>query len=151
MDGCKSDDKESKTLFNKVETKGEQRETINCKNERIKFNVGGKTFECFTGTLKRFPGSKLSELDGDSNAFDAENGEYFFDRNPVMFEAILEACRTGELHMPRETCHSMLNRELEFWRISPSYLSPCCWKSFYRYMFHVNFAMRENNDDTTIN
>ena len=102
------------------------------KCERIKFNVGGKIFECYSSTLKRFPKSKLANLDEKSGAFYSKDGEYFFDRNPDIFEVILDACRTGELHMPRETCHSSLKHELEFWEISPRYLSPCCWKAFYR-------------------
>ena len=101
-------------------------------DKRIQLNVGGKVFECYSNTLKRFPESILANLDEKSKAFHSESNGYFFDRNPVVFDAILEACRTGELHMPRDICNSTLQRELEFWNISPSYLSPCCWKSFYR-------------------
>ena len=101
-------------------------------DKRIKFNVGGKLFECYSETLKRFPGSRLANIDDKSSVFHSDSNELFFDRSSVVFEAILEACRTGELHMPRDICNSTLQRELEFWNISPSYLSPCCWKSFYR-------------------
>ena len=99
---------------------------------RVKFNVGGKLFECYFVTLKRFPESRLAKLDDKSINFHSDSNEFFFDRNSLAFEAILEACRTGELHMPRDLCNATIQRELEFWGISPSYLSPCCWKTFYR-------------------
>ena len=107
-------------------------QTQSPKNKRITFNVGGKLFEVYSGTLKRFPDSKLAKLTEKSDSFDCDIGEHFFDRNPTVFEAVLEACRTGELHIPRELCGPMVKRELEFWEISPAYLSPCCWKIFYR-------------------
>ena len=100
--------------------------------EKVKFNVGGKTFESYAKTLKRFPESKLANLDKQHRDSYCIDGEYFFDRNPKIFAAILEACRTGELHIPRNTCHSSVKRELDFWEISPGHLQPCCWKAFYR-------------------
>ena len=100
--------------------------------EKVKFNVGGKTFESYTSTLNRFPNSKLAKLNKSMDSYCLEHGGYFFDRNPKIFAAILEACRTGELHVPRNTCHSSLKREFEFWEISPGHLQPCCWKTFYR-------------------
>ena len=101
-------------------------------HKRIRFNVGGKLFECLAKTLKRYPDSRLAHLDKNTDDNLHAPEDYFFDRNPIIFEAVLEACRTGELHVPRETCYSTLKRELEFWKIPPGYLSPCCWKSFYR-------------------
>ena len=101
-------------------------------SKRVKFNIGGKVFECYSETLQRFPDSRLAKIGESSNVFHPGSDEFFFDRSPVVFEAILEACRTGELHMPRGLCNSTLQRELEFWNISSSNLSPCCWKSFYR-------------------
>lgn len=107
-------------------------QTFSQENKRITLNIGGKVFEVFSSTLKRFPDSRLAKLNEKSEAFCFDGGEYFFDRNPVVFEAILEAYRTGELHIPRDICGSLVKRELEFWEISPSYLSPCCWKTYYR-------------------
>ena len=133
MDENKNSDSCTKLLGNNSVDKPEADcSNYNVDHDRIKFNVGGKVFECFSSTLKRYPNSKLANLDKSSEDYFSELGEYFFDRNPIIFEAVLEACRTGELHMPRETCHSTLTRELEFWNISPGCLSPCCWKSFYR-------------------
>ena len=100
--------------------------------EKVKFNVGGKTFESYASTLQRFPNSILAKLDKGTSCYNPERGEYFFDRNPKIFAAVLEACRTGELHIPRNICHSSLKNELEFWEVSPGHLQPCCWKAFYR-------------------
>ena len=107
-------------------------QTFPPKSCRVTLNVGGKVFVVLKGTLKRFPDSRLAKLNEKSESFCADLGGYFFDRNPVVFESILEAYRTGELHVPRDVCGSVMKRELEFWEISPAYLSPCCWKAFYR-------------------
>ena len=110
----------------------EPKDTVSPTSKRMKFNVGGKIFEVFANTLARYPDSRLAKLNEESESFYSGTGEYFFDRNPVIFEAVLEAYRSGELHIPREYCSSIVKRELEFWEISPTVLSPCCWKTFYR-------------------
>lgn len=131
MDDSESCKSNVKLISNKT-TDEQVRDRKLSSSQRIKFNVGGKLFECFPETLKQFPESKLAKLDDNFDEFYCPDRAFFFDRSPVIFEAILEACRTGELHIPRETCGSTFKRELDFWDISPRYLSPCCWKSFYR-------------------
>ena len=49
--------------------------------EKVKFNVGGKTFESYASTLTRFPNSKLAKLDKSMDSYCLKQGEYFFDRN----------------------------------------------------------------------
>ena len=108
---------------------------IPTKFDNVTMNVGGKTFVVLKTTLNRFPDSRLAKLNEHSDSFCADIRGHFFDRNPVVFESILEAYRTGELHVPRDVCGSLMKRELEFWEISPSCLSPCCWKPYYRYKY----------------
>ena len=119
-------------------------QTLPPKFENVTLNVGGKVFVVLKSTLNRYPDSRLAKLNEQSDSFCAEIGGHFFDRNPVVFESILETYRTGELHVPRDICGSLMKRELEFWEISPACLSPCCWKTFYRYLFIYSLDVKIN-------
>ena len=44
--------------------------------------------------------------------------------------------RTGELHIPHDTCIPFFRRELEFWGIPEDAISVCCWP---RFCFYFNF------------
>ncbi len=65
-------------------------------SDRIALNVGGQRFETTRTTLLALPDSMLSrrfsEDNGATNVAD-KNGEYFFDRSPDSFKAILECYR----------------------------------------------------------
>ena len=97
---------------------------------RVVFNIGGSRFETLTSTIIQRCGLKwytnLQELsDGED---DVE--EFFIDRNPIMFQCILDYCRTGHLHIPHNICGPYIRQELEFWDISPALIRPCCWAPF---------------------
>ena len=98
--------------------------------KRIRINVGGKTFECYASTLQRFPHSKLAVMTHNDVTFDSQNDEYFFDRNPRMFDCILDCYRTGELHFPHCFCGPVIRSELQFWNLRETLIAPCCWKSY---------------------
>jgi BTB/POZ domain len=44
-------------------------------------------------------------------------GEFFFDRNPRLFKAIMEYYRSGELYPPRDVPRRVFQRELDFFQI----------------------------------
>ncbi len=46
-------------------------------------------------SLQKLPGTVLYYLDEDDEAYDPDNNEYYFDRNPVIFSALLDYYRTG--------------------------------------------------------
>jgi potassium voltage-gated channel Shaw-related subfamily C protein 1 len=56
--------------------------------------------------------------------------EYFFDRDPNSFMAILNYFRTGHLHTPQNTCGNLFYAELTFWGIDDREIQPCCWTSY---------------------
>ena len=93
----------------------------------IVINVGGKKFETQKETLEKVPNSKLSKLLKESKHFISDRGEYFFDRDPQVFAAILNYHRVGELHLPRDFCSMTVRHELKFWDIDEDNLEQCCW------------------------
>lgn len=102
-------------------------------NEKLIFNVGGKHFMTLRSTLERIPHTRISDLDELDPAYDFQNDEYFFDRNPKYFSAILDFFRTGELHFAHCLCGPSIKKELDFWGIRDSYISNCCWRAYKSY------------------
>ncbi|XP_045186712.2 potassium voltage-gated channel protein Shaw-like [Mercenaria mercenaria] len=102
------------------------------RNSNIRINICGTIFECHSETLKRFKESKLAHIKRQTNHYDSVRNEYYFDRNPYMFNAILDACRKGTIHLPRDMCGASFSEELKFWDVSPSHVAPCCWEALYR-------------------
>ncbi|PAA92445.1 hypothetical protein BOX15_Mlig014518g2 [Macrostomum lignano] len=91
----------------------------------IRVNVGGRRFEVLKSTLMRqhFIYEKLLH-DG---VYRAGQEEYFFDRDPTVFNIVLWYCRYGELHVPHHLCGPLLERELALWGIHPAIeVQNCC-------------------------
>ncbi|ESO98689.1 hypothetical protein LOTGIDRAFT_226490 [Lottia gigantea] len=115
----------------------------NIKEQRIvTLNVGGQIFKTYVDTLLRVKSSRLTSiarraLNVQSNCCDQE---YFFDRNPDVFAAIIDYCRFNKLHLPKNICSLYIRNELEFWGISESDISKCCQKAYF-----------DNIDDLRVN
>lgn len=101
-------------------------------NKTVRINIGGTTFKCLTATLAVFSDSKLANLNKQMDEFDNENNEYYFDRNPILFAYILDSFRKGAVHIPRDICGTTFKKELEFWKISPQFVAPCCLEALYQ-------------------
>lgn len=102
-------------------------------DDRIKINVGGRVFETYVSTLRKYPHTLLGTMlhprnahllggkvgpDGKPNP----DTELFFDRNPRMFEVILDFYRTSNVHRPPDVSWEMLQEELSFFQIDlPEY------------------------------
>ena len=99
--------------------------------ERVVINCGGIRHETYWATLKKLPDTRLSWLCSPSSRsttdYDAEKGEYFFDRHPHVFAAILNYYRTGKLHKPSNVCGPLFEEELNFWGIDETQIEACCW------------------------
>ena len=88
-------------------------------NDRIRINVGGKTFETTSITLANAGrNSMLGAMFDDTwnlastkndNGNDARH--HFLDRNPDCFAVILDFLRTGELHIPAAIPEKLFYRE----------------------------------------
>ncbi|CAL1539169.1 unnamed protein product, partial [Lymnaea stagnalis] len=80
-------------------------------NQRVKLNVGGAVFETWTHTLLKKPGTRLSRLARaleKDESYDADRGEYFFDRHPGIFATVMHYYRTEELHTDHNICGNII-------------------------------------------
>ena len=96
------------------------------------FNIRGTRFETSTSNLKAFPGSLLAHLEDTCSSYNRETKEYFFDKDPHVFNCILNMLNHGKLHVPREICVQLLRDELIFWGIPFDTVDECCWRTFFR-------------------
>ncbi len=97
---------------------------------KITLNVGGQYFVTHRQTLQRAPGTRLYGLTKSDSAYVSEDGEYFFDRNPQYFGAILDFYRHGQLHFSHCLCGPAIRQELLFWGLDENCISACCWRAF---------------------
>lgn len=98
--------------------------------KRVIINVGGTRFETYRSTLRLLPETRLAQLSPTNSDFDSSRVEYFFDRDPASFAAILNYYRTGKLHVPNDVCGNLFYEELNFWGIGERSIQPCCWTTY---------------------
>lgn len=99
--------------------------------DTIHINIGGFKHEVSRKTLKRLPNSPLATIEKSFQAcYRVKKDEYFFDRHPASFNAILNFYRTGELHVPNDVCGPLFKNELEFWGIDDALIEQCCWMKY---------------------
>jgi len=104
-------------------------------------NIGGKKHEVQWDTLNKFPTSRLGRLRNCvthrglqelCNAYSLAKREYYFDRSPRNFDAILGLYRTDKLHLSQGVCVQDFCEELEYWGLNDLHLEPCCQHTYYR-------------------
>jgi len=132
----KRDDEEKKEeneipVLDKEESEGEKDTKKKKKKEKIKrtpsrggervvLNVGGKIFETYLSTLTKYPTSLLGAMFHERNAHMLKpdlSGQFFFDRSPVIFEAILSFYRTGKLRSVPGILKQTLEEEVDYWQL----------------------------------
>ncbi len=100
-------------------------------DNKIRINVGGVRHETYKSTLRNIPDTRLAWLaqstSTNSTDYDQVKGEFFFDRHPRMFDAVLNYYRIGKLHAPRDVCGPVFEEELQFWGIDEKQIEACCW------------------------
>lgn len=96
---------------------------------RVRINVGGRKFQTWESTLRRYPNTLLG-CNGKDNYFDGNSCEYFFDRDPGFFRHILNFYRKGKLHFSADQCDLPYEEELVFYRIDSEYIAACCRDEF---------------------
>lgn len=99
-------------------------------SELVTINVGGARFVTSRSTLERIPGTRLSNLQRTDRNFNPTTNEWFFDRNPALFNFLLDYYRSKELHFPHNFCGPSIQKELIFWKIDESEISTCCWNRY---------------------
>ena len=92
----------------------------------IKIDVGGTIFSTKLSTLKSLPETRLGRLSTSSEEYIREKDYFYFDRNPDVFQNILDLYRHGDMHVPSSICGATFKRELMFWQIPLSRIPNCC-------------------------
>lgn len=85
----------------------------------IILNVGGLKFTTWPSTLQRFPESRLARmLDGNDHEFRLVNGQFFVDRDGILFSYILDFLRTLQFSLPSDfSDYQRLQREADFYEL----------------------------------
>lgn len=113
--------------------------TNRCNDYKILVNVGGVRHELLWSTLEKFPFTRLGRLqecrteDAILNYCDHysyDENEYFFDKNPRIFQSVVSCYRTGKLHIPDEFCLTELVTELRYWGFDEHFLDMCCQQKY---------------------
>ena len=132
---------------------GKKRFDQKSENRRVTLNIGGQIFQTYINTLLLFGDSRLSNLSKTNSNYDSLKKvthkmfwlmnynfnnylftnfeEFFFDRDPNSFQAILNYYRSGHLHTPQHTCANLFHEELEYWGIAEQEIQPCCWTGYH--------------------
>jgi hypothetical protein len=96
--------------------------------ESVILNVSGTKFEVSDGTF-------LLMTSTESQAkFELERAKkqsnYFLERNPSSFGAILSYFQGHGLHLPPFICIAEFKDELDFWGIEPQEMKHCCYSKY---------------------
>jgi hypothetical protein len=81
----------------------------------IRLNVGGTIFETWASTLAKYPKTLLGAMFSNRNEEMVDKNEVFFDRDPRVFEIILNYYRTGRIIRTSWVPIELLTEELLFW------------------------------------
>ena len=115
--------------------------TLDLDRKRCVLNVGGVRSEVMWKTLERLPTSRLHRLRyartmDEANElcddYDADENEFFFDRNPRSFSAVLNYYRTGKLHLVEDICVLSFHEDLTYWGVSEYLLETCCQQKYHQ-------------------
>ncbi|CAG2201643.1 unnamed protein product [Mytilus edulis] len=102
-------------------------------DDKIFLNVGGTVFTAKMSTLRKYPNTLLGSITFESDCYVNEDESFYFDRNPELFNTILDFYRNGCIHLPKHLCGWLWEAELKFWKIPLTEISECCHKTLSSY------------------
>lgn len=103
----------------------------------IKLNLRGQSFflsreklsekpKTLLGKLSRCQCPESAQSTGLCDFYLEKTDEFYFDRSPVIFQAVAEFYKSGALHCPYGVCHKLLHEELIYWGLIPTYFKDRC-------------------------
>ncbi|XP_038568199.1 potassium voltage-gated channel subfamily G member 2-like [Micropterus salmoides] len=123
--------------------------------EQALVNVGGIRYAFPWSTLEDVPQSRLSrlrfcttlrEIAEFCDDYDEMRHEFFFDRDPLAFRAILNLLAKGKLRLQQEVCNVALHNELLYWGINVGQMEPCCRHRMMSSLEQVTEHQRKENE-----
>uniref|UniRef100_A0A8D2E0Q1 Potassium voltage-gated channel modifier subfamily G member 4 n=1 Tax=Sciurus vulgaris TaxID=55149 RepID=A0A8D2E0Q1_SCIVU len=120
--------------------------------KEVLVNVGGRRFLLPWSTLDEFPRSRLARLrlcrspeeaGRLCDDFDEDRQEFFFDRSPSAFGAIVSFLAAGKLVLLQDTCALSFREELAYWGIDERSLERCCLRRLLRTLEEAAELRRE--------
>lgn len=109
------------------------------RNRALNINVGGKSYQISYKMAARFPQSRIGRLatcTDPSRKLDlcddyvVKDDEYFFDRDPNVFNSIFNFYRTGVLWIRDELCPRNFLEEIGYWGVRVKKAQRCCRIAF---------------------
>ena len=125
------------------------------KSSKIALNISGLKYEISFKHLKRIPTSRLAQIYYANDVerinefcdnFNPQENELYFDRDPVIFNNILNYYRSGKLHVLENVCPVAYKDELNYWGISELLVDDCCNMKFYLKQESVLEDIKKNQD-----
>ncbi|XP_028910497.1 potassium voltage-gated channel subfamily V member 2 [Ornithorhynchus anatinus] len=102
---------------------------------QLNVNVGGRSYRLSRGALARHPETRLGRLAaspsragrlGLCDDYAAGRDEYFFDRDPAVFQRIYSFYASGVLRVRDELCPRGFLEELAYWGVRLRHTPRCC-------------------------
>lgn len=87
----------------------------------VNFNISGKRFTISQQVLDKYPQSYLTARAGLEKHWLKSKSAYYFDRDPVLFNSVLNIFRHDCLTVPPGYSELLVREELEYWNLSASY------------------------------
>ncbi|XP_048849161.1 potassium voltage-gated channel subfamily G member 2 [Brienomyrus brachyistius] len=121
-------------------------------------NVGGIKYRIPWTTLEEFPLTRLGKLRSCNNHeeimdvcddYDISCNEFFFDRNPSAFRAIVTFLAAGKLRLLREVCALSFQEELLYWGVEETSLEWCCLRKLRQKQEEEREAQRQDGGQAT--
>lgn len=105
----------------------------------LNINVGGQSYRLNYQTVAIYPTTRLGRLAtstdrrrqlGLCDDYAAQGDEYFFDRDPAVFQLVYNFYASGVLRVREELCPCSFLEELSYWGVRLKYTPRCCRISF---------------------
>ncbi|XP_066511153.1 potassium voltage-gated channel subfamily V member 2-like [Hoplias malabaricus] len=109
------------------------------RNSILNINVGGKSYQISYKMASRFPKSRIGRLAACTDPggkldlcddYVVKDDEYFFDRDPNIFNSVFNFYRTGVLWIRDEFCPRSFLEEIGYWGVKIRTAHPCCCMAF---------------------
>ncbi|KAM3848126.1 potassium voltage-gated channel subfamily V member 2 [Vipera latastei] len=101
----------------------------------LNINVGGRTYHLTYQAVATYPTTRLGRLVtstdrhcqlGLCDDYAAQGDEYFFDRDPAVFQLVYNFYASGVLQVQNELCPHSFLEELSYWGVRLKYTPRCC-------------------------